>query len=101
MGMGPWHPYESVLHSIPARGVFQFNSILTLPGDGSKPHRLRVQSYTTVLPTPTSDASRKPRSSSVLWPTRYRSEVPTTLSSGLIKLLGWPSELRKPVCSLG
>ena len=39
--------------------------------------------------THTSDASHKP------WPTGYRSEIPRTLSSGLINLLEWLEELKK------
>ena len=34
------------------------------------------------------------------WPNRYRLEVPTTLSLGVINLLEWLTELRKPIYSL-
>ena len=77
-------------------GVQQFNSILTyMPGDSITPIRLRIQSYKT--PTSNSDASHKPRLSSVLLIKQQRLEVPMTPSFGFSNLLKWFTKLREKI----
>lgn len=70
-----------------------------LPGDSIKDQRLGSQSYRTV-PHPTSDASHKPRLSSVLL-MDWRLEVPMTSSFGCVNLLEQLPELGETFYLLG
>ena len=66
----------------------------SLPGDSSIFHRLRSQYHKTPS---ISDANSKPRLLSLLLTNGYKPELPRTPSLGLIRLLDWLTELRKPI----
>ena len=90
------HQANSLCHQL---AVLRFNSILIGSiwryirfhrwAQSHKTAPCHIHTHTRVRAhTHTSDASHKP------WPTGYRSEIPRTLSSGLINLLGWLAELK-------
>ena len=87
-------PQEAILHDSSQVSYNLTQSWRCLPGESVRPHRLGAQSHD---PAPSSEANRTvgPQVTNNFCPTGCKSEVPTTLSLGLINLLERLTELRK------